>query len=495
MKRILSFLIITAMIMSLLASCGNTDEKNEKDSAKKEQENATTVAVTGENSTEVTDGLPAGLKFPGETFTILSREEGIYGEEMGSETETGEIVGDAIYRRNKTVEERLDITINVIKIPGVGANVNNFLDTVRNNVNAGDDTYDLIAGYTYYITPLATEGMFANLKNFGYLDFDKPWWSAELADKLTIDDKLYFMTGDLSMTLLSSLMVIYFNKQLQKDYAAPDLYQIVLDGGWTYDKMFEISKGMYSDVDGDSTRNDKDIYGMTYEIGNYNDAFFVSQNQPITQRNADGSISLVMKSEKSAEIINRLYDLCYNNPGVFAVSEDNKPGQAMFKNGQSLLNPGRVEFSGTLFRDMEIDYGIIPMPKYDSAQEKYMSMSQDAYAIFSVPATCTRNDFVGAVTEALAYESYKLVTPAYYETALKVKYSRDAVTSQMLDLAREGLQFDFAFVNSSNMDNIMHLLRELIREKDKNFTSRYEKRENVFQKKLDTLIEAYEKLP
>lgn len=84
-------------------------------------------------------------------------------------------------------------------------------------------------------------------------------------------------------------------------------------------------------------------------------------------------------------------------------------------------------------RGVETDFGIIPYPKYDENQSEYHSRAR-YYFPSVVPATCQDTDFVGYMLETLNYESYKTVIPAYYETALKTKYSRDAESSGKLDL-------------------------------------------------------------
>ena len=96
------------------------------------------------------------------------------------------------------MEERLDVAIDAFKTPGIWGNENAFNDKIRTAVQAGDASYQLVAGYAYFITALATEGLFTNLLTVPYLNFDKPWWNSNLRDELTLYDQLYFAGGDLS---------------------------------------------------------------------------------------------------------------------------------------------------------------------------------------------------------------------------------------------------------------------------------------------------------
>ena len=64
--------------------------------------------------------------------------------------------------------------------------------------------------------------------------------------------------------------------------------------------------------------------------------------------------------------------------------------------------------------------------------------------MFGIPVTNTKMDMTGMLLEALAAESYRTVTPIYYEMALKIKYVRDDISAIMIDLVREGVTADLA---------------------------------------------------
>ena len=116
------------------------------------------------------------------------------------------------------------------------------------------------------------------------------------------------------------------------------------------------------------------------------------------------------------------------------------------------------------------------------------------FPLFSIPVTNERPELVGAVTEALAAESYRKVTPTYYEISLKIKYSRDDETSQTLDIIRNGAIFDFGFVYSKSLNNLLLVFRDLPNNKSSDFVSYYASHESSYQQGLDDLIAAYKNL-
>jgi len=490
------FIVVILCVFSCI-SCnqsGESQNNNNSGTPDDNQANPDNAETTEAGRAGIADSIPLDLKFSGRTFTILSREEFMFGYEMGVEEENGDIVNDAIYKRNKDVENRFDITINVIKIPGIWGQEANFNNAVKNSVKAGDDLYDLIAGYAYFITPLAAEGNFLNWKKVSGIDGGAPWWSSDLVDKTTIDGKLYFITGDLSLSFISNLTCLFFNKRIQTEFEVEDLYQLVFDGKWTYSKMFEICAGVYKDVNGNGVKDEGDTFGAALAHGNTCEAVFTSQDQPVTAKDDDGYPYLVLNSPKTIKIIENMMELFYENAGIYSFPETTEyPERTIFKNGQSLFMNGYINTAEEL-RDMIDDFGVVPYPKFDEAQEKYRSRSQDAFSFFSIPSTCQDYEFIGAVTEVLAAESYRYVTPTYFETAMKIKYSRDDMTSQMLDIICDGVQFDFAYVYSSSMNNIIHMFRDLTGRKSTDFVSLYEKSEAGYQKALDKLIDKYREL-
>ena len=508
-----AIIIITIlMLAALISACGDGGG-----SEKQNNQNANTDAggpggESGDAQNEedsrqsIKDSLPDGLDFNGAEIRILHREQGKHfyvgshdtAFEISVESEIGEIVNDAIYRRNKKVEERLNVNIVPIAIPGEWDDRNNFLKTVSNAVSAGSDDFDLIAGYSYYISSLAPQGMLYNLNRVNYLQPEATWWSASCAEQMTIDNKLYYITGDLALTLLQNMYVVYFNKQVAQDNSLDNLYRIVLDGDFTIDKIEELSKGIYRDLNGDGKPSVGDMYGFATTTANYVDALFSAFDQPIVKKDADGVPRLAMNTSKMVEIVDKMYSFFYENENAYAVSEYIESSgtdiENMFIENRTLFMNGTLG-SNDVLRAMNSDYGIIPYPKWNKDQPAYYTSSHNSFSLFCIPATCSKIDAVGAAMEALCAESYRTVTPAYYEIALKKKYSRDDETSQMLDIIRDGISFDFGMQNSMNIDDILIIFRNLMTEKKTDFVSRYEKSEVKWQKLLDNLLESYQNLP
>jgi hypothetical protein len=165
----------------------------------------------------------------------------------------------------------------------------------------------------------------------------------------------------------------------------------------------------------------------------------------------------------------------------------------MFTADRALFIPSPLSVASSSFKEMKSDYGIIPYPKFDEIQEDYLTRIQDAVALISIPITITpeKLDAAGAVLEALAAESYRSVTAVYFEVAMKVKYSRDDISSQMLDIVRGGAYLNFASIYNESIGNPWFVMRILMGAKSKDFASWYAKNEPIILKQLAAVTESF----
>jgi hypothetical protein len=155
---------------------------------------------------------------------------------------------------------------------------------------------------------------------------------------------------------------------------------------------------------------------------------------------------------------------------------------------------GLLRFSAD-FRAMEDDYGILTVPKWDENQAEYHTTSHANYSLLSVPVTVPeeRHNMIGAAMEALAFEGYRTTTPAYFDSTLKDKFSRDEETLQVLDILRDGLEFQPVMIYYKSMGDILHLFRYVRYPQAQydNMVSYYERQTPAFQRAIDRFNDAY----
>ncbi len=483
MKKAISLIILAAMLASF-ASCGQEGGKNNPTDGTTAGENGeTTEALTGREA--VLDNLP-DKKFD-KNFTILTRTK--YDYEFNTPEADGDVLNDALYNRDRKVEERFGVTFKTVAMDCNWPSTE-FNNNLRASIMSGDGVYDLVAGYAATIPGLVGEGLFIDWNTMKYNDFTKPWWSDQIADEMNINGKCYLVTGDASLVLWQNMRCMLFNKRLAENYKTPDLYEIVKNGEWTFDKLVEITKDVYTDLDGDGKMSDGDLYGYITDyataVDNLKEAFEIK----VTTKGSDGVPKLTFMSTKAIEAIGKLNSFFYDSGAVnFTAEFGNKSGEH-FSNGQGLIGTsilGKVD----KLRAMDDDFGIIPYPKYDSKQENYHSTSLDEFTLFVIPKDAKNPEMTSIVLEGIASESYKKVVPAFYDVALKTKGARDDESAEMIDMIRDGLTFDFGYLNSSALDGVGHLWVNLLRNNNNNVASEYAKKEASYEENLEKLLEVY----
>lgn len=108
-----------------------------------------------------------------------------------------------------------------------------------------------------------------------------------------------------------------------------------------------------------------------------------------------------------------------------------------------------------------------------------------------MPLCCAHPDETGAVLEAMSAETWKTLTPTYYETALKVKYVRDELSAQIIDIIHDSIATEFAFVYYASLSNAGMIYRTLVTNNSNDFMSEWAKMQKSAEKSLEKLNAAY----
>jgi len=399
-----------------------------------------------------------------------------------------------VYNRNAAVEERLGIKLDWQIVDFTYSTRADWITRVTTTVMAGDDV-DLICGPGYYTTNLVTEDLFLNLADLPYLDFNKPWWSTMYMENVTINDRLYFALGDFSLNKLQLAYCMYFNKNMFDAANMEYPYQTVIDGKWTLDALSALIKDTYRDLDGDSKIDAEDGFGLISENNNQLWAFMDPMGVKVFDKDSQGKISFVMDSEHNANVVENLLTLWNDNENTFhhsVVQDANDVSESMFIKGYSYISTGDI-IKTDAYRELSFDYGILPYPKWDENQKNYITRTSSAISVFCIPASAKDPDMTAAVLEALNSESYRSVIPAYYETALKVKYVRDDESVQALDILREGISMQFIDVYSTVFSGYSEIFRTTITNNKTTWASDVAAIKDAAVTKLGELLAYYEK--
>jgi hypothetical protein len=504
MKNIFKAALLLALIL-MITACSSEDPGSTSITADPPGDSGAQDAAAANDPGELKSPVPDSLDFDGQTVRFYS-----YYPEIGGngeldparatllEVEPGDVVNDAIYRRNMEVQEKLNVIFEFAYAPP------NIDDAFNNNfisrsVNAGMDEYDIVIGRQFQCVQLTTGGVFRNIKNLPHLDINNAWWATRYINDLTIgNDVLMFVTGDISLAWLVRLSTMYFNKEL---YAAnfgdpDDMYRLVLNGGWTLDALDSKAREVYRDLNGDGLANDADQFGLITHAISMTDHFTYASGIRATARDENGLPYFIFNNEKTVNFVQKLHNLYYNNTGTWVVPFSHPQFGPIFNDkfiaGEALFRPDILGNSEAL-RGAETDFGMIPFPKFDENEPSYLALVHDTAPLFCVPATAAQDELIGAVLEEMAFKGYLHMTPAFFDIALKNKYMRDSsdYAMQCLDLIYQNSTTDFAYVYNYALNDMGLIMRDLMGRRSADFVSQYERLEDRANAALQRIIDAY----
>ena len=455
--RILSMLLVTVMLLGVVACGGKTDDPaaSTTTAAAGGEGDATTTAAT-EATTEnpydengyLKSSLPE-LDFKGEEVTILWWTD-VEKPEFVVEEVTGDLINDAIYQRNMNVQEQLNVTFAWDSTKGqynngVGAA---YAQYVGNGYNAGDTTWDLMAAHSRTIALTAMYGYCADLMELDYLDFSMPWWPTVMTETATIGDRMYFVTGDVSINSIHMMYCIFYNKDIMSEYKIQDPAELVKQGKWTMENLQAVTKNLYQDLNSNGSKEYNDFFGFTSLNWHY-DAIYYGAG--LKQADPDEENLFKISDDYFSEKAVNLSDYM----GAWAVSDDvltdSSNYRTPFYNGTCFMVMTRHKDVADKVVESGFSYGIVPIPKYDEAQERHITVVGNPVSFYSIYANSKDKNRAAAVLECWASEAYRNTTPALFETTMKLKYSETSTESEMYDIIRAGIIFDIGRLFNSDL--------------------------------------------
>ncbi len=425
-------------------------------------------------------------------------------DDFAYEENADSILDNAIYRRNKEVEQKLNITISNIH-ESIGQTLSNAGYNKMLQMKASSDCdYDAVILPAYDQSALSLSSANYDLNHLGKLDLRNDWWDQSCVKSLEIKGLQFFTTGDFSIDNFNCTILVTFNKKLAGQYSLPDLYSLVNEGKWTLDKWKEYSQAVGNgDLNGDGLFTDKDIYGSIV----WDDSIYGVVNaagETCCKLDENGQMVLTLGTERVSNIFTDYTEFIFNTNYAtryqftydLAGNPKFEPASPLewelFQNDQGIF---LITWFGVTckFRDMETDYGILPMFKYTEDQGSYYNTVAPYNSRFlSVPYHCPDDERTAAVLECIGYYSKKFVKPAYYEKMLYGAVIRDEESRPMLDLIHDTRVYDIGYYYQPA--DINKNLLYVFRDQGTVWSTRYASLEKAANKKLDRINSTFDKL-
>ncbi len=398
------------------------------------------------------DSYVFGETFGGTQFRILNTED-IYSmhAKIDPEEQNGETLNDAQFLTCRTLEEKLELTLTETNI---------HLDEIQAHINkiltAGDDVYDIIYMPTQFLNQNVTLGALYNLMDFDEFTFDREWWMQSYNEAITMNGALYAAEGYSHLMAIDSLNIMYCNEDMMENRGLEKPYSLVRNGAWTLDALHTYLKAaasMNSDTTFNWTSGGTALYGISLADAYQGIPFMLFGADERMLEMQDGVLTLTAGDARYFEVVSKLasiltkangntyYGICNADDGddghwIYAFEHE----RAMFMVTE-LCKTGRM-------RDKDYTYGILPLPKFDEAQEKYYTTTFNRNPLITIPVTAPDTHLAAAAADALTYLSYEMMYPVFRETTLEQKGLRNEESIEMLDLILQNSVPDFSAVYS-----------------------------------------------
>ena len=482
---------LIAVFVIFTASCGDANNKNASGDSMDKADNA-----NPEEKNEMGEIAEARMlpdlpeeNYGGYTFTWLAFDYGVshpgsvtqFPRELVAEEESGEVINDSTYRRNSVIIEKYGVEFEMVT-------TTNEKTTLNKSVKAGDDIYDAAMLFNYNAPSVMSADLLLDTSKLTYVNWDKPWWDSSIR-AISMVGKNFFLAGDIMILDKEAINVLFFNKKLMADSSMELPYQSVLDGKWTFDKLDSYIKDFSKDLNGDGVIGKGDMLGL-YIMSDAFHAFYVSGGGLLAENDRNGIPQPTFGSEQSILVMDKIADVLFGKEYVTNFHTNQWGTEwdmyASFNEGRMLTMWGRLYVLDSL-RNMDDDFGILPLPKYSESQEKYYSdvNSYSGYMI-GIPKSASNPERTSVILEALAAESRYTLLPAYYDITLQRKFTRDEESGAMLDILFSTTVYDSG--GAYNFADTWIQMSGLCGKEDRNFASWCEKYELKVQQAIDKMV-------
>ena len=445
LTRLLCMILLAVMVLSVFTACGKEENPN--------------VGVEIDAENEENPNIPA-KDYQGHEFTLITEEGNAYNTRfIVAEADTGEVLGDAITKRNSALEQKYNIKVKHMK-------VDNIVDKVRSSVMSGTIEFDGIFAASNDLATMAIEGLLYDLNTVERFDFTKSYWDSNACEQLSMGGKLYFTNCATNIHALGWAM--FFNKYLIEEYGLTSPYEMIANNTWTIDNWAEMVKSVNKDLDGDGQMTVADRYGlMTGHSMGRMFAFASGIRSTTNDEYGKPIVTLVDEKTKLEGIYTKLGAVLSDTEYVCCSECDHKEAHGYahkWAYARSLFTQDYYLFTANDAEDvqeyaqMEHEFGIVPFPKYDENQELYQTQYPANNNLFALPALILDEERTFNIIEDMNYYSSFIVYPTWFDVILTRRYARDDESEATLGTLNEnrvydiGQAFDFGGLRTSIMD-------------------------------------------
>ncbi|MBR6681363.1 MAG: hypothetical protein IKL40_00065, partial [Clostridia bacterium] len=455
--------LIFSTLLSL-SSCKNISFENEEEETKKRHEHPK---------------IPTP-DYNGHVFTFLTDNSQPNRSFIVAESETGEIMSEVITKRNSALSQKYNITV-------AHQRANDIIAEVENAVNSGVIDFDAILATGSDLTSLAVKGMLYDLNNDDFsLDAQYTgyyFWDQNANEQLAFGNKLYF--SNCAFNIHSFGYVMFFNKYLIEEYNLTSPYEMIKNNTWTIDNWAEMVKTANQNIIDWQNKYPSSSLLDTRSVvfdNNTPKVFAYSSEIRATTNDKSGTIqttlldnrtSLVAVYEKLCQLVEAEFCIPYDSDSIKHFEQD----KIIFM----IKDASFTDLSNT----MEHEYGIVPIPKFDSDQKDYMTLYPENGYLLALPSLMPDPDRTVTIIEDMNYYSSFIINPTWFDVLLTRRYARDDESEMTLRTLYENRIYDIGLYN--DLGGIGSVVLNINDTADCNVVEKYNSYKQKIQEEIDSL--------
>lgn len=430
MKKLLICLLAIALLLPtiMLASCGKDDDALDADTG-----NGEDLGIADELGFDKQDN--GGREFKvllNSVYPIFERD--FYVEDVAAST-----LSSVTYERNAACEEYLGIKLNYVREAGDWKS--GIVDKVRTLVSSGACDYDMMAVAVNAGLNGGNIDIYQNIMQMEYIDFDHEWWIQDMIEQNSINEQLYFLAGDACVTTYSSMGCVFANLAVADKFGVDvDFYELVKSGEWTVDQLFTLFKEVSDDGNGDGIIDPlTETYGWC-DHGVGTRLMWSSCGIDMLERQSDGTFALRESlGDRILSFVAKFKTAC-DSPLSYHTEKDVEMAEAFAGDRTLFATTQLARIEDLKTEGITSSFAVLPLPKYDKAQEDYISTAMANHNALFFPVTISSPELSAKVAEFMGWYGQKYVIPEYYDVNLKYRQNDDTANIEMLDLIREKLR-------------------------------------------------------
>ena len=488
MKRVICLMLVACFMLVALISCNNPENPDASGSNGAGDTKPVETDEYGQES--FTSVVPVDdLDFEGETLKILHRDALNVQREWYKDV-TSDDLDEVIAMRNEAVAETLNIDVQYQAMASSNYEdcLNQFTAAIKEDVDNDFHYYDIVANYAYAGANVAVRDYIANLNDkdiFPFFEFSLPCWNQAIVNTTTVNDKLFYITGDINLSTFDKSIVVFLNKKMyneKKNASDPDdLQDVAIEGTWDYEDLYRWST-VFAETNGTDGSQHDDFHAISADYGSIPlDAFPYAWDLEDLVEEADGTHSYnVVGNQKVEDAIVKVQNLLNGSISAGVCNDDNTGGCSLggysepithFANDKSIFTLHLLystEEDNTILREMESEFGLLPVPKYDEEQENYGTTAHDSYTLMTVidhsqSSIPTKGEMVSAYLQYSTEESYTNVRGYYINRIVKPKYFGTDDTNgsvsksiEIFNMIADNVEFTFISIYAPQLNGVLN---------------------------------------